>query len=400
MAHRCLPRRDGDLVGLETHRAVGDVDQAVVVGLGAPGGARIGVVADLHRPRRVGQVEDSQPRVVGGPVQQPVPDPRVVRAEDLAVRRRLHAEGVDQPGLRGVGDIDDVEAPLPAAELLVAVDVVPLGPGAVDALGEGQIRQQDGRVGFGEVEEDQPGLVIADDGEAAADEDVVREIAEAPLVLPGAGDHGGGRIGDVDDAQARAEHVSEIESVAVDEEIVDAAPAGLLEPGELDGIGRIGDVEDQQPEVGVVVGIHLLYPDCSQITRDLDVHRGFVGADLGHLAHVDGVGDVDEVDDAAKVAHQRVVPGEVEVRPPGHFPLPGKGDEDDLADAFHPEAVGVLVGGLEGGEGLLAGGLGVSARGRGHEEDQQRERGSPCESGPGGVHGWSSWIQGRGPGVR
>ena len=298
------------------------------------------------------------------------------------MRRWLHAEGVDDLRLPGVGDIDDVEAPLPAAELLVAVDVVPLGPGAVGAFGEGHLRQQGGCVRFGEVEEDQPGEVIADDGEVVADEDVVHQIAETSM-LPGARDHGRGRIGDIDDAQARALHVSEIEAIAVDEEIVDAAPAARLEPRQLDGIGRIGNVEDQQPEVGV----DPLHSDNRQITRDLDVHRGSGGADLGDLAHVGRIGDVDEMDDAAKIPHQRVVPREIEVGPPRQVPLLGRADEDDLADAFHMEAVGSLVGG-EGGEGRLAGGLRVSAGGRGKEEDQQWH-GLFC------VHGWSSWIQGR-----
>ena len=192
--------------------------------------------------------------------------------------------------------------------------------------------------------------------------------------------------------------MSEIEAVAVDEEIVDASPATLLEPRELDGIGRIGNVEDQQPEVGVEVGVgvgvHLLYPDDRQITRGFDVYRGSGGADLGHLAHVGGIGDVDEVDDAAKIPHQRVVPCDIEVGPPGQFPFPGRGDEDDLADAFHSEAVGVLVGG-EGGEVHVAGGLRVSAGGRGYEEDHQWQRGSACgRSTCLGIHGRSSWSQG------
>ena len=306
------------------------------------------------------------------------------------MRRWLHAEGVDQLGLPGVGDIHDVEAPLPAAELLVAVDVVPLGPGAVDALGEGKLRQQGRCVRGGDVEEDQAAVVVADDGDVAADEDVVHQVAESPLVAPGARDRGCRRIGDVDDAQARAVHVSEIEAVAVDEEIVDASPSGFLEPREFGGALRVGDVEDQQPEVGV----QLLYPDHRQVPCDLDVHRGAGGADLGHLAHVGGIGDVDEVDDTANIAHQRVIPGEVEVRPPGQFPFPGRADEADLADPFHAEAVGVLVGG-EGGEGRLAGGLRVSAGGRGNQEDQQCQRGPTCDRGSFGVHGRSSWIQGR-----
>ena len=59
---------------------------------------------------------------------------------------------------------------------------------------------------------------------------------------------------------------------------------------------------------GPRMGVHLLYSDDRQSTRDFDVHRGSGGADLGHLAHVGRIGDVDEVDDAAKIAHQRVVP--------------------------------------------------------------------------------------------
>ena len=302
------------------------------------------------------------------------------------------AEGVDDLRLPGVGDIDDVEAPLPAAEFLVAVDVVSLGPGAVDAFfGEGQLRQQGGFVRVGEVEEDQPGEVIADDGEVVADEDVVHEIAEPALVLPGARDHGRGRIGDIDDAQARALHVSEIEAIAVDEEIVDATLATLLEPRQLDGMGRIGNVEDQQPEVGV----DPLDPDCGEITGDLDVHRGSGSADLGDLAHVGRIGDVDEMDDTAKIPHQRVVPREIEVGPVRQVPFLGRADEDDLADAFHIEAVGGLVGG-EGGGGYVAGGLRVSAGGRGKEEERQwQRRPTHGRNGLFCVHGWSSWIQGR-----
>ena len=124
--------------GFDADRAVGDIEQPVVVWLDAPSEPRIGVIADFHRSRRVNQVEDAQARVVIGPIQQPVANPRIVRAENGPLGRRVAAERVDDLRLPGVGDIDDVEALLPAAEFLVAVNVVALGPSAVDAFGEGE----------------------------------------------------------------------------------------------------------------------------------------------------------------------------------------------------------------------------------------------------------------------
>ena len=184
----------------------------------------------------------------------------------------------------------------------------------------------------------------------------------------------------------RTGHVSEIEALAVDEEIVDPSPTGLLEPRDLGRVFRIGDVEDQQAEVALV---HL-YADYRQIARDLDVQRRSGGGDLGCLAHGGRVGDVDDVDEAAKVPHQRAVPREIEVGPVGELPFPGEGDKDDLADAFHVEAVGGILGGEDGERSLLSGG------GGGNEEDQQRY-GLPLHGRRelSGVHGWSSWIRGR-----
>ena len=75
-------------------------------------------------------------------------------------------------------------------------------------------------------------------------------IAETTLMLPEARDQGLSRVGDIDNAQARIQPVSEIEAIAVEKEIVDALPAFLVKPRELDGIGWVGDVEDQQPEAG------------------------------------------------------------------------------------------------------------------------------------------------------
>ena len=223
-----------------------------------------------------------------------------------------------------------------------------------------------------------PGLEVADDGDAVADEDVVYLIAEGPPMLPGARYHGRRWNRNVDDAHARTGHVSEIEAVAVDEEIVDPSPAGLLEPRELGRVFRVGDVEDQQAEVGVL----RLYSDYRQTARDLDVQRRSGGLDLGCLAHVGRVGDVDDVDEAAKVPHQRVVPREIEVGPVREPPFPGKGDKDDLADAFHVEAVGGIVGGKDGERCFLSGG------GGGKEEDQQRDRRPACgRDGLFGVHG-------------
>ena len=203
--------------------------------------------------------------------------------------------------------------------------------------------------------------------------------------------HGGRGNRYVDDIQARTGHVSEIEAVAVDEEIVDPSPASLLEPRELDGIRRIGNVEDQQTEVAVVP----LYADYGQIARDLDVHRGSGSAHLGYLAHAGRIGDVDDMDDAAKVAHQRVVPREIEVGPVRRFAFLGKADEDDFADAFHIEAVGGIVGGKDG-VGCVADGFLVTGGGRGDEEDQQRQHGPVYgRLGLWVEHGRSSWSQGR-----
>ena len=121
------------------------------------------------------------------------------------------------------------------------------------AFGKRQRGEHLGCVGVGDIEEDQAREKIADDGETVADEYVVDHIAEITLVLPGARDQGRGRVGDIDNAQARIQPVQpvrEIEAIAVEEEIVDALPAFLVKPRELDGIGWVGDVEDQQPEAG------------------------------------------------------------------------------------------------------------------------------------------------------
>ena len=66
------------------------------------------------------------------------------------------------------------------------------------------------------------------------------------------------------------------------------------------------------------------------------------------------------MDDAAKVAHQRVIAREIEVSAVGRAVACGRADEYDFADAFHIEAVGRISGCKDG----LAGGR------RGNEDDQ------------------------------
>ncbi len=105
--------------GFDAHRAIGDVEQAVVVGLRTPGETGIGVITDLHGAGRVEQVKDANSPVVIGVIKQAVADYRIVRADKRVGRGWSDAEGVHDFRLSGVCNVDDVKTALPTAEFLV-----------------------------------------------------------------------------------------------------------------------------------------------------------------------------------------------------------------------------------------------------------------------------------------
>ena len=93
--------------------------------------------------------------------------------------------------------------------------------------------------------------------------------------------------------------MGKIGAVPVEKEVVDAVPTRFKEPGKLDRVFRAGNIEHDQPEISAA----LLHSDDGQVACDLDVEARAGRAHLCNLSHRGRVGDINDVHNAAKVAH-------------------------------------------------------------------------------------------------
>ena len=104
-------------------------------------------------------------------------------ADNRALPRHVGSEGTNELWRGRIRSVHDVQQLQRSAELLIAVYVPVVGPGAVDALVEVKGRQCCRVVGVSKIQHDEAAEEIADVGDAIGDEHIVDAVSEAGVVV-------------------------------------------------------------------------------------------------------------------------------------------------------------------------------------------------------------------------